>query len=167
MGISRPQWRASFYRPFLTRLGWLVIVKYLIVRHLLWITTLGIAMTKTELEGYRQNLLSLQNRLNGDVSHLADEALRKNQKEASGNLSSMPIHMADIGTDNFEQEFTLSLMQNEEQVLGEIADALERLKQGIFGRCEECQSVVPKARLNALPYTRYCVDCARKLEQNT
>jgi DnaK suppressor protein len=78
----------------------------------------------------------------------------------------MPIHMADLGTDNFEQEFTLSLLQSEEQVLGEIAAALERVNQTTFGRCEECQGDIPRVRLNALPYTRYCVECARKLEQN-
>jgi RNA polymerase-binding transcription factor DksA len=124
-------------------------------------------MTKADLDAYRQHLISLSSRLNGDVSHLADEALRKNQRDASGNLSSMPIHMADIGSDNFEQEFTLSLLQNEENVLKEIGDALERLKLGTFGLCEECQSAIPKARLGALPYTRYCVDCARKLEKQS
>ena len=124
-------------------------------------------MTTAETEAYRQHLLALRNRLNGDISHLADEALRKNQREASGNLSSMPIHMADIGTDNFEQEFTLNLLQNEEQVLTEIAAALERISQGTFGRCEECSGAIPKARLGALPYTRYCVECARKLEGHT
>jgi DnaK suppressor protein len=124
-------------------------------------------MTKAEMEAYRPPLLALRKRLNGDVSHLADEALRMNQKEASGNLSSMPIHMADIGTDNFEQEFTLSLLANEEQVLGEISAALERIHEGTFGRCEECQGEIPKARLKVLPYTRYCVACARKLEQRS
>ena len=124
-------------------------------------------MTTAETEAYRQHLLALRNRLNGDISHLADEALRKNQREASGNLSSMPIHMADIGTDNFEQEFTLSLLANEEQVLAEIASALDRIKEGTFGRCEDCQEDIPRARLKELPYTRYCVNCARKLEERS
>jgi RNA polymerase-binding transcription factor DksA len=124
-------------------------------------------MTKTELEAYQQTLLSLRSRVNGDVSHLTDEALRQNQKEASGNLSSMPIHMADIGSDNFEQEFTLNLLANEETVLSEIAAALERIKDGSFGRCEECKGTIPRARLKELPYTRYCVQCARKLEQGS
>ena len=122
-------------------------------------------MTKAEMEGYRQRLVALRDRLNGDVSHLADEALRKNQQEASGNLSSMPIHMADIGSDNFEQEFTLNLLQNEQQVLTEIGDALERIGQGAFGKCEECQSLIPRARLEGLPYARLCVACARKQEE--
>jgi RNA polymerase-binding transcription factor DksA len=124
-------------------------------------------MTKTELEAYRQSLLTLRSRVTGDVSHLSDEALRQNQKEASGNLSSMPIHMADIGSDNFEQEFTLNLLANEETVLAEIAGALERIDDGSFGRCEECQAPIPKTRLKELPYTRYCVQCARKLEQRS
>lgn len=124
-------------------------------------------MTKPKLEAYRQHLIALQNRLNGDVSHLTDEALRTNQKDASGNLSSMPIHMADIGSDNFEQEFTLSLLENEEQVLEEIAAALERLKEGTFGKCEECEEAIPSVRLEALPYARFCVKCARKNEKRS
>lgn len=122
-------------------------------------------MTRPKNEQYRQQLVELRNRLTGDVSALTDEALRHNQKDASGNLSSMPIHMADIGTDNFEQENTLNLLANENQVLEEIADALDRIKDGKFGLCEECGQEILKARLEALPYVRYCVECARKLEQ--
>jgi RNA polymerase-binding transcription factor DksA len=124
-------------------------------------------MTKTELQAYRDLLESLRTRHNGDVSHLADEALRRTGGGAVGNLSNMPIHMADLGTDNFEQEFTLNLLQNEEQLLDEIAAALERMRLGKFGLCEECQVAIPKARLQAVPYARYCVDCARKLEQQS
>jgi len=123
-------------------------------------------MTKAELQTYQDQLNALRNRHNGDVSHLTDEALRRTGGGATGNLSNMPIHMADLGTDNFEQEFTLSLLQNEEQLLEEIAAALERIKHGTFGQCEECKGAIPKARLQAVPYARYCVDCARKLEKN-
>jgi RNA polymerase-binding transcription factor DksA len=122
-------------------------------------------MTKAELDGYRTSLTTLQNRHNGDISHLADEALRRAGGGAAGNLSNMPIHMADLGTDNFEQELSLNLLQNEEQVLEEISAALDRIDQGTFGRCEECQAEIPKARLQAVPYARYCVECARRLEQ--
>lgn len=124
-------------------------------------------MTKAILDNYRQALLALRSRLKGDVSHLTEEALRKGGGEASGNLSNTPIHMADLGTDNFEQEFTLGLLQNDEQALEEIGAALERLNQGTFGKCEECQKDIPKARLDALPYARQCVECARKLQQGS
>jgi len=125
-------------------------------------------MNKTELNAFRRQLLALRDRLNGDVTHLADEAFRKSDGESGGNLSHMPIHMADLGTDNFEQENTLSLLANEEQILAEISAALDRIDKGAYGRCEECQgAILPKARLKELPYTRYCVDCARKLDQRS
>ena len=73
--------------------------------------------------------------------------------------------MADLGTDNFEQEFTLGLMQNQAQALKEIDDALDRVRRGTFGRCEECAAAIPKGRLAALPYARHCVACARKNQQ--
>ena len=124
-------------------------------------------MTKPELQTFRDRLLALRNRLNGDVHHLADEALKARGGEASGSLSNAPLHMADLGTDNFEQEFTLSLLQNQEQALDEIRDALGRIDGGTFGQCEECHQPIPKARLQALPYTRHCVECARKLQQSS
>lgn len=124
-------------------------------------------MTAADMDSYRQLLNNLRQRHNTDASHLADEALRRKDGEAGGNLSNMPIHMADMGTDSFEQEFTLSLLENEEQLLVEVNAALDRIEKGVFGRCEECNAIIPKVRLNALPYTRYCVECARKLEQGT
>jgi RNA polymerase-binding protein DksA len=122
-------------------------------------------MTKPELETFQQTLLALRSRLRGDVSHLANEALGANGTKSGGTKA--PADLADVATDNFEQEFTLSLMQNQEQVLGEIGEALERIRQGTFGRCEECQKPVAKARLQALPYTRHCVGCARKVQQSS
>ena len=124
-------------------------------------------MTKPDLEAYRTTLLAMRTRLTGDVSQLEMEALRSGGGEASGGLSNAPSHPADLGTDNFEQEFALSLLQNQEQVLQEIGDALERLQQGTFGRCEECGHAIPKARLQTVPYTRHCVACARKNQQSS
>ena len=123
-------------------------------------------MTKPELETYQDTLLALCSRLRGDVSHLANEALGSNGTKSGGG-SHAPVDLADVATDNFEQEFTLSLMQNQEQVLGEIGEALERIRQGTFGRCEECEKPIAKARLQTLPYTRHCVACARKVQQSS
>ena len=123
-------------------------------------------MSKAELEGFRLQLIKLRERLNGDVSSLTEEALGQ-ANSAGGNLSNMPIHMADLGSDNFEQENTLNLLANEQQQLEEINDALERIKQGTFGKCEGCETAIPKARLKEIPYARYCVACARKQEQRS
>jgi DnaK suppressor protein len=72
--------------------------------------------------------------------------------------------MADIGSDNYEQEFTLGLMDSERKLLKEIDDALQRVEQGIYGICEGTGKQIPKARLEAQPWARYCVEYARKLE---
>jgi RNA polymerase-binding transcription factor DksA len=124
-------------------------------------------MTKPDLDAYRTTLQAMRTRLTGDVSQLESEALRSSGGTANGGSSNAPSHPADLGTDNFEQEFALSLLQNQEQVLQEISDALDRIKKGSFGRCEECQGVIPKPRLQAVPYTRHCVACARKLQQSS
>jgi RNA polymerase-binding transcription factor DksA len=122
------------------------------------------ALKSEELKSFRQALLNFRARLHGDLSQMTDEALKRNQPDSSGNLSNMPLHLADVGTENFDQEFTLSLIENEQVTLEEVSDALGRLDAGTFGRCEECGDPIAKARLQALPYTRYCIACARKLE---
>ena len=121
-------------------------------------------MNKAELKVYRELLLNLRARLRGDVSQMADATLKKSRSESVGDLSSMPIHMADIGSDNFEQEFTLSLMQNEGDTLQMIENCLERIEEGTYGQCEECGVKIPKARLNAIPYATLCVRCASQQE---
>jgi RNA polymerase-binding transcription factor DksA len=119
-------------------------------------------MTKAELEHYRQRLLTLGARLKGAVSDLEAEALRNTGGAASGSLSNTPIHPADLGTDHFEQELCLCLLENEEQRLEEVAAALARIAQGTFGRCESCGRPIAKERLEAIPFTRLCIDCARQ-----
>ena len=122
-------------------------------------------MKKSELKPFKERLVNLRARLRGDVTAMAKAALNKTRTESSGDLSSMPIHMADLGSDNFEQEFTLSLMESEEETLEQIEAALERIEEGVYGLCLECETRIPKARLNAIPYTPHCVKCASKLER--
>ena len=123
-------------------------------------------MKKTDEKIYKERLLILRTRLRGDVDYMADAALKKSRSEANGDLSSMPIHMADIGSDNFEQEFTLSLMESEEGTLGLIEASLERIEEGTYGQCEECGVKIPKTRLNAIPYASMCIKCASRMEQD-
>ncbi len=123
-------------------------------------------MKKAEMKAYKEQLLALRARLRGDVTAMANAALRKTRSEANGDLSSMPIHMADLGSDNFEQEFTISLMQTEEGTLSAIEAALERVEDGTYGQCEECGVSIPKTRLNAIPYAPLCVKCASAQERS-
>ncbi len=122
-------------------------------------------MKKTELRFYKQQLALLRARLRGDVTAMAEAALSKTRTEASGDLSSMPIHMADVGSDNYEQEFTLSRLQSEEEVLEQIEAALERIEDGVYGSCVECDGRISKTRLNAIPYTPFCIRCANRVER--
>jgi DnaK suppressor protein len=124
-------------------------------------------MKKADLSIFKERLLLLRSRLRGDVQHMAEGALEKNRSEANGDLSSMPIHMADIGSDNFEQEFTLSLMESDGGTLDMIEAALERIEDGNFGQCEQCGVKIPRSRLNAIPYAALCVNCAEELERES
>ncbi len=122
-------------------------------------------MKKADMKVYKERLLALRARLRGDVSQMADHALKGNRSSINGDAGGMPIHMADIGSDNFEQEFTLSLLESEGDTLGKIEGALERIEDGTYGKCDECGGVIPKTRLNAIPYTPFCIKCAEKMEQ--
>jgi DnaK suppressor protein len=118
----------------------------------------------TELSVYKERLLALRARLRGDVAAMADSALKRNRDVPNGEVSTMPIHMADLGSDNFEQEFTLSLMETEEGTLEAVETALHRIEDGTYGLCEECDGPIAKARLNAIPYTAMCIKCAQQQE---
>ena len=69
---------------------------------------------------------------------------------------------ADLGSDNFEQEVSLSLLENEGQLLERVSAALARIDQGTFGRCQECGRDISRERLDAVPYTPYCIQCAAR-----
>jgi RNA polymerase-binding transcription factor DksA len=122
-------------------------------------------MTREQTEKYRGQLLNLLERLAGDVQGMAAEALRQTGGEASGNLSNAPMHLADLGTDNFEQEMAVSLLENQSQLLDQVRSALQRVADGTYGRCPECGREIPTARLDAVPYTPYCVNDAARIEQ--
>jgi RNA polymerase-binding transcription factor DksA len=119
----------------------------------------GTKLSATDLDGYKRLLLALRARIRGDVTAMTDAALSQSRSEAAGDLSVMPLHMADIGSDNFEQEQTLAFIQSDNATLGLIEEALERIKEGTYGICESCGKPIPKVRLNVLPYTANCVQC--------
>jgi DnaK suppressor protein len=122
-------------------------------------------ITKTEAKAFRHQLLALTGRLDSDRAQLKDEALQVTGGDASASLSDVPMEFADVAKHGLEEELTLGLLENEEQLIKEVKAALDRLDHGIYGRCESCGHDVTKARLRALPYTRQCVACARNLQR--
>jgi DnaK suppressor protein len=115
-----------------------------------------------DLHAYREMLLTKRRELLGDVDSMEDEALRNS---GGSNLSNLPLHMADMGTDNYEQEFTLGLVEKDRILLREIHVALTKLQDGTFGLCEGTGKPITKVRLQAQPWTRYSIEYAKKLEQ--
>ena len=123
-------------------------------------------LNQKDLAQFRTLLTDLRARLRGDVKNLSDGALD------DGNESKSPTHMAELGTDAYERDFALSLMENDQETLGEITAALKRIEEGTFGLCESClaegksptKAAIPKMRLKAIPYARNCVDCQGKLQ---
>jgi DnaK suppressor protein len=122
------------------------------------------AFKTEELGSFRQTLQSLRARLRGDLNQMTDEALHWDNAGGTGNLSNVPLHMADLGTDNYDQEFTLGLIENEQETLELINEALTRMEKGTYGQCAECSEPITKPRLQAIPYAKHCIRCARKLE---
>ncbi|MCK4261891.1 TraR/DksA C4-type zinc finger protein [bacterium] len=110
------------------------------------------------LEKERETLLS-------DIEHLENDSLNKSQRDASGDLSGYSFHMADMGTDNFEREFTLDLVSTEQKLLYEVDEALRRLKKGPFGLCQQCEKAISHKRLGAVPYARLCIKCKEEMEK--
>ena len=123
-----------------------------------------IRMKKDELKEFRELLLRRRSQLKGDFDKLGSDALEHNVQDSSGDLSAMPLHMADVGTDSFEKDMTLGLIESEADELREIEEALKRTEDGTFGLCPTCKKQVSKARLRAIPYARLCIECKQKEE---
>jgi DnaK suppressor protein len=119
-------------------------------------------MNARELEHYRALLLAKRRELVGDMSSMEYEALRS---AGGSNLSNLPIHMADMGTDNYEQEFTLGLVEKDRQLLREINSALAKIQNGTYGLCEGTGKPISKPRLEAQPWARFSIEHARSLEK--
>lgn len=122
-------------------------------------------LSDSELQYFRVQLVEKRAELIGSVTTMESEALRKTRSEGSGDLSMMPIHMADIGTDNYEQEFTLGLVANERDMLRDIDAALARIENKTFGICEATHKPISKARLKIKPWARFCLEYKRSQEQ--
>jgi len=119
-------------------------------------------LAKRDLQRFRELLVKKHDEISGDVASLEIDARTKN---SGGNLSNVPVHMADIGSDNYEQEFTLGLVESEQRMIREINEALQRMEQKIYGVCVERAIPIGRARLEAKPWAKYCIEVARKKER--
>jgi RNA polymerase-binding transcription factor DksA len=123
-------------------------------------------LSKEDSTKYRKLLLDLRDHLIDGVNFLASDNLKRSHRDASGELSGYSLHMADAGTDNFDREFALSLVSNEQEALYEIEEALKRIDQSTYGICGFCERPIMKARLEAVPFARLCVNCQSTTEKD-
>lgn len=117
---------------------------------------------KKELDEYRALLHTKRRQLVGMLSGMEDEALRS----SGGNLSNMPVHMADMGSDVYEQDFTLGMAETERAIINEIDAALQRIEDKTFGVCQMTGKPISKARLDAKPWAKYTIEAERIAESS-
>lgn len=111
----------------------------------------------------RERLLALKDTLLDSMSGVARDSLRS--RADGSEASAFGMHQADAGSDAYDRDFALSLLSQEQDSLYEIDEALKRLETGSYGVCEMSGKPIPHARLEALPFTRYTVQCQAELEK--
>jgi RNA polymerase-binding transcription factor DksA len=117
-------------------------------------------MNATALEKLRQQLEALSSRVRSDATAMVEEARSPTGGNVGGPLSNAPFHLGDMGTDEFLYDMNTTLLANEQYIVSEAREALRRIDDGIYGTCQDCGEQIAKARLEAIPYTRFCVKCA-------
>lgn len=113
---------------------------------------------RREYRRWKDLLITLRHRLLSEGSHLEEEGLKALEQEVSVD------HMADFGSDSSEQETTLQLIESNSISLRDVDDALKRIEARTYGLCEECEALVPPARLAVIPHARLCIACQSKRE---
>lgn len=121
------------------------------------------AMTTKEIRRYRARLQELGKNVYRAAVAAEEQARQPTGGEAAGGLSGTPVHLGDVGSEAFIQEIGAALLENEQYLEREVLAALDRIEKGAFGRCEHCGRRIARDRLDAVPYTRYCVACATAL----
>jgi DnaK suppressor protein len=122
------------------------------------VTPVDAKKIKGEWQKYYSYLLELREQLLAQMNGLA--------KESAQEMAGYSLHMADSGTDNFDRDFALSLLSADQDSVYEIEEALKRIEKKTFGVCELTGKNIPKARLEAIPWTRFTVDAQAQLERD-
>jgi DnaK suppressor protein len=128
-------------------------------------------LTAVETQRFRKVLVLLGARVRGDVEQLEEEVFSAKQSGDHGSSN----HLAEMGTDAWEMDFSMRIVENDQELLSEIAAALNRIEARTYGQCEMClesgvparKANIPKSRLNTIPYARNCIECERQREQES
>lgn len=117
------------------------------------------AFTKTQ----KEKLLQLRDAMVDSMAGVAQDTLRS--RAEGSEASAFGMHQADAGSDAYDRDFALSLLSQEQDALYEIDQALKRIELGTYGICEMSGKQIPRARLEAIPFARFTVECQSQLEK--
>jgi RNA polymerase-binding transcription factor DksA len=113
----------------------------------------------------RENLLQLRDAMVDSMAGVAQGTLRS--RAEGSEASAFGMHQADAGSDAYDRDFALSLLSQEQDALYEIDEALKRIEVGTYGKCEMSGKPIPHARLEAIPFARFTVECQSQLEKQS
>jgi RNA polymerase-binding transcription factor DksA len=117
-------------------------------------------INQSQLDKLRAQLEGLASRVRGDAEAMVEQVRGGSGGNGAGELSNAPFHLGDMGTEEYLYDLNTTLLANEQYIVREARAALKRIDDGTYGQCEACGKQVAKTRLEAIPFTRYCVDCA-------
>ncbi len=113
--------------------------------------------------GQREKLLHLRDAMVDSMAGVAKDNLRS--RAEGSEASAFGMHQADAGSDAYDRDFALSLLSQEQDALYEIDQALKRIELGTYGVCEMSGKPIMHARLEAIPFARFTVECQSQLEK--
>ncbi len=121
-------------------------------------------MKKADMQKYEKLLLAKRRELVAGIEDIKEDST-KTIKDSTGDLSAYSYHMADLGTDAQEREKKFHLASKSGRLIYHIDEALRRIKEGTYGKCHSCGKDISRARLQAVPHARLCIDCKEKEER--
>ena len=116
-------------------------------------------MRKSDLKKYEKLLLKKKNELLENMGDIMKDRVGTTTKESTGDLSSYSYHMADQGTDAMERELAFMFASKTGRLIYHVDEALRRINDGSYGKCILCERQISKARLEAVPHARLCIEC--------
>lgn len=122
--------------------------------------------TQKELEEFKNILLARKSLIEELLKNREMDLTHSGVKEDTGNLSGIPQHLAEVGSQEYDKNFSVIILESVQKELKEIISALQRIDENKYGICENCKKPINKERLKVLPHTNLCLDC-KILEENS
>lgn len=120
-------------------------------------------MNKRDTEKCRLLLMSMREALKGKL--FGEGGFGINTQESAESVQSVPSHLGDVGSEVFDRDMQLKIASGESDILSLVEEALSKIKEGSYGKCEQCQVKINPKRLLVVPYGVNCIECQEKIEQ--